>query len=525
MKRTAFTFVLGFAALSASAQDTIRITEYLYTGNSDEYVEFTNVGAIAVDMTGWSYDDDSQVPGTTDLSAFGVVQPGESVIMSEGTVANFQIDWNVPLTLKIVGNNTANLGRNDEINLFDAMGVLHDRLTFGDQDFPGTIRANEIAGWPCAEVVGQNAIHGWVLSEIGDAQGSYMSLLGDVGNPGVYVETPCPDSARLNEIYANDTGTDDLEYIELTGVPFSSLDDHVVLVVEGDGAGAGTLDRAYDLTGNVFPVDGYFVLGDMAEAEADFVIGTTNALENGTNTFYVVRANNAGDLAALVGLVGQNVTTGLDTTMIGGLGVILDRVAIIDGGAINGGGDVTYDGAPRVGPDLESFAPAGAYRGEDHPNGWCDAYLDIDDALNEAQPRTPGAFNSPCYVRNYGNGCIGSGGFTPRLQIAGSTAPSGSIDLNIYHGLGGTLAYLFLSATEANVPFGSCDLLVGPSPLITIVLPLAGANPGEGKLEVSVTVPPAAPAATLYMQVFTVDAGAVDGYAGSHGVETIFTGP
>ncbi len=50
--------------------------------------------------------------------------------------------------VKVVGENAANLGRADEINLFDANGTLIDRLTYGDQRFAGTIRAQNRSGNP-----------------------------------------------------------------------------------------------------------------------------------------------------------------------------------------------------------------------------------------------------------------------------------------------------------------------------------------------------------------------------------------
>jgi hypothetical protein len=57
------------------------------------------------------------------------------------------------------------------------------------------------------------------------------------------------DFVHLNEIYASHSGTDTLEFIELVGPPGSSLTGYLVLIVEGEGAAAGTLDRAWDLTG------------------------------------------------------------------------------------------------------------------------------------------------------------------------------------------------------------------------------------------------------------------------------------
>ena len=55
----------GVFASSAQAA-TIQITEWMYQGAAEkgEFIEFTNMGASAIDMTGWSFDDDSRNAGT-----------------------------------------------------------------------------------------------------------------------------------------------------------------------------------------------------------------------------------------------------------------------------------------------------------------------------------------------------------------------------------------------------------------------------------------------------------------------------
>ncbi|HEY1091298.1 MAG TPA: lamin tail domain-containing protein, partial [Burkholderiaceae bacterium] len=70
---------LALAATAASAQ--VRITEWMYGGAGPEYIEFTNLGSSAINFAGWSFDDDSRLPGSTSLSNFGLVAAGESVIL------------------------------------------------------------------------------------------------------------------------------------------------------------------------------------------------------------------------------------------------------------------------------------------------------------------------------------------------------------------------------------------------------------------------------------------------------------
>ncbi|KAB2922237.1 MAG: lamin tail domain-containing protein [Dechloromonas sp.] len=167
------------------AQADVRITEWMYSGGSGEFVEFTNLGSSAVDFSGWSYDDDSQLAGVFDLSAFGLVAAGESVIITEIDAATFRMDWSLASSVKVLGGYTNNLGRADEINLFNAGGTLVDRLTYGDNVAAGGPRTqNASANAGSFAALGANSATSWVLSAAGDAEGSYVSLSGALGNPG-----------------------------------------------------------------------------------------------------------------------------------------------------------------------------------------------------------------------------------------------------------------------------------------------------------------------------------------------------
>jgi len=203
MKRgwlAAFTWCLA-ACVASHAQATMRITEWLYSGNDGEFIEFTNVGAAPIDMTGWSFDDDSRLPGTVSLSGFGVVAPGASVILTENPDIVFRASWSLPASVAVLGLNTTNLGRTDEINLFDGASQLADRLTYSDQNIPGSIRTQNISGNPkTLGALGVNDVKQWQLSTVGDAYGSYAAAGGDVANPGkfsLYVAIPEPTGALL----------------------------------------------------------------------------------------------------------------------------------------------------------------------------------------------------------------------------------------------------------------------------------------------------------------------------------------
>lgn len=182
-------------AYSFGATGGMRITEWMYSGTTGEFVEFTNMSAAPIDLTGWSMDDDHAVPGAFSLSAFGVIQPGESVVVTEAVEATFRAAWNLPASVKIIGSlgvaTGNNLARNDEINLYNAGNVLVDRLTYGDQSFPGTIRTQNTSGQTCTESIGQDDPSLWELSAVGDEYNSFLSTSAEKGSPGSYTAPSC----------------------------------------------------------------------------------------------------------------------------------------------------------------------------------------------------------------------------------------------------------------------------------------------------------------------------------------------
>ena len=194
----------SFILLVPVALGDMVITEWMYngsgTGSLGEFVEFTNIGPDPMDMTGWSFDDDSRIPGTTSLSAFGVVAPGESVILTDETAADFAAIWGLT-GVKIIGDNTVNLGRNDEINLYDAAGNLVDRLAYGDQTYPGTVRTNSRScNIPATDYDFTVAQTTWVLASDGDSFGSWVSSRGEIGSPGLTVAYALSDFDRDGDV-------------------------------------------------------------------------------------------------------------------------------------------------------------------------------------------------------------------------------------------------------------------------------------------------------------------------------------
>lgn len=181
--------------LSVNTMATMQITEWMYKGakvyggTEGEFIEFTNLGTTAIDMTGWSFDDNSRTAGSFNLSAFGIVAAGETVILTEADAASFRTAWGLSSSVKIIGGLTQNLGKADEINLYDSSNSLVDRLTYADAD-PKT--TNKSCTIPSADLTLTTASSSWALAFVGDAFGSYASTGSDIGNPGYYYAVPEP---------------------------------------------------------------------------------------------------------------------------------------------------------------------------------------------------------------------------------------------------------------------------------------------------------------------------------------------
>ncbi|MFQ3550334.1 MAG: lamin tail domain-containing protein [Armatimonadota bacterium] len=191
--------------VSLSAQADIQITEWMYkspklgNGKEAEFIELTNMGSVAIDMTGWSFSDDAQIPGTFDLSGFGIVQVGESVIITENTVELFRAEWGLSESVKVLGGLTKNIGRSDQINIYNSSSELVDKLIYNDQAGQGPRTENKSCTIPVADLGLQTASSSWVLASVGDVYGSWISGTGAIANPGYYYEAPevVPEPAGL----------------------------------------------------------------------------------------------------------------------------------------------------------------------------------------------------------------------------------------------------------------------------------------------------------------------------------------
>jgi hypothetical protein len=201
---------------------------------------------------------------------------------------------------------------------------------------------------------------------------------------------------RLNEIRIDMTGTDTLEFIELSGTPGAGLTDLSIVII-GDGAstlGSGVVERVRSLAGFAIPTDGTLLVGNPAvNPDVGNGGGTGGAnlasdwIENSDNiTIMVVRG--------WTGTLGGD----LDTNDDGQFDLtpwieVVDTIALIESSILPPSGTEYAYGTNRIGPD-GVFVPGHIWRCQD--TGCWNIGL-FDPAANQAAGNeTPGADGQDC---------------------------------------------------------------------------------------------------------------------------------
>lgn len=187
----------------------------------------------------------------------------------------------------------------------------------------------------------------------GDIEGYFygvgVSCLDPLDPPCIPIEV----EAIINEVLASHDGTDDKEFLELTGTPYGTLEGLSVLVIEGQTLSRGAIDAIFDLTYQQIGGNGYFSLGDSG-LPPDLVVGDTNIFENGSETFLLVK-NLPTEIEP-----GVDVDTDNDGVADVYVGTVLDAVGLVGGSGYPTEYSIYFD-APEVGPQGGLF-PAGAAR-------------------------------------------------------------------------------------------------------------------------------------------------------------------
>jgi len=288
--------VLAFAATMLSllhttparAAGTIIISEVApwSSGNSPaslaaDWFEVTNNGVTAVDLTGWTVDDNSNSYAVS-LPIFGAssIAPGESVIFIETAIdsqaeldnkaAAFKTLWfgsNPPANLHFCGYSGSGVGLStsgDAVNLFDIGGNVQAHVDFGASS-TGTFRTFDNS-------VGLNNTTISALSATG-TNGAFAAANdpNEIGSPGVAPSGTPLVSVTAIDASASEAGSDPGTFrFTRTGSTASTLTATYSIAT---GAGQATsADYTPSLPGTVtFPVGAAFV--DVTITPLDDAIG------------------------------------------------------------------------------------------------------------------------------------------------------------------------------------------------------------------------------------------------------------
>jgi len=199
--------LLALAASSVPLQAQLLITEIQSSqaaASTNDYWELTNVGATAVDLSGWKWNDIARVstgsavvtiPNGTSIAA------GESVIFTALTPTAFRTWWPNTGSVQVISTGAApGLGQNDAISLFNAAGVEICYLPYAANGFTRATGSGAAGGHAGLSAGGTSATQAMVLdpafgtsvagrryaaAAVGTAGGfaSSASAL-DIGSPG-----------------------------------------------------------------------------------------------------------------------------------------------------------------------------------------------------------------------------------------------------------------------------------------------------------------------------------------------------
>ena len=164
----------------------LAITEVMASSNdansavNEDWFEITNYGSTAVDLTGFSWDDNSYLAGTVVFPNV-TVAPGEAIVVAQIDAANeaaFRTTWNLGPWVQILFNEdfaTAQPGfsaNGDGVALFDSSATP---IEICRAEFTAALAGFSVEYDTACTYLGNAAV---------GVRGAYTSTGGDVGSPG-----------------------------------------------------------------------------------------------------------------------------------------------------------------------------------------------------------------------------------------------------------------------------------------------------------------------------------------------------
>ena len=237
----------GESLALVSEDQTLVITEIFYnppeTDDGDaEFLEIHNAGAVEIDVTGFTVDDEDSLGEANSLTLSGTIPAGAYVIL---TPAGFDAvtRWNVAPFAELPFGLS---GGGDIVTIRDTDGNVVDEVNYDDE---AEWTSEPDGNGPSLELID-------VFSDNSLAD-SWAASVGDP-TPGTVNSVAATATLVINEIYYNppDSDEDDAEFLELHNPGNSDLDVTGYTVDDEDSEAEG---RTVVLTG-VIPAGGYVYL-------------------------------------------------------------------------------------------------------------------------------------------------------------------------------------------------------------------------------------------------------------------------
>ena len=204
MKSLLFAAAIG-AAIASSASANIRITEVMSSSNglglpTPDWIEVTNYGSTAIDLTGWRIDDGSfNFAVSAALSGISTIAAGESVIFIESAagagIAGFRTSWGGISSVQVGYYSGSGLGFSsggDGACLFDTTLTILSQVSFG----VATSGSSFFYGWDASGVLDPS--YNGIVSTVGTigSQVTFTST-GDTASIGTALAVPAPGAIAL----------------------------------------------------------------------------------------------------------------------------------------------------------------------------------------------------------------------------------------------------------------------------------------------------------------------------------------
>ena len=299
-----------------SAPGVLRITEVApwSSGNSPnvaaDWFEVTNIGARAVDITGWKMDDSSESPAAAvPMSGITSIAPGESVIFLETanlstTRAAFLTNWfgaNPPSGLQVGAYSGGGVGLStggDAVNLYDTNNTRRASVAFGLAPSSAPFATFENAA-------GADVVTLTTLSAVG-VNGAFTAVSSpttEVGSPGL-IEAVVTDDATVSIADASSAeGNSGSSVMNFTVSRSHNRGAFTVQFATADGSASAPADYTpatgtltFTANGDLSQTVSVTILGDsVVESDETFTVTLSNVVTT-SGTAVLADANATGTI-------------------------------------------------------------------------------------------------------------------------------------------------------------------------------------------------------------------------------------